>query len=102
MRHQVAAGRLSLLSALVCALALFLSFGCEKKDGGGGAGGAGASGSGRLRIAVIPKGTTHVFWQSVERGAKQAGKDLDVEVIWKGPLKEDDRGMQIGVVESWA
>ena len=26
-----------------------------------------------LKIAVIPKGTTHVFWKSVEAGAKNAG-----------------------------
>ena len=26
-----------------------------------------------LTIAVIPKGTTHVFWKSVEAGARQAG-----------------------------
>ena len=26
-----------------------------------------------LTIAVIPKGTTHVFWKSVEAGARKAG-----------------------------
>jgi ribose transport system substrate-binding protein len=55
----------------------------------------------KLRIAVIPKGTTHVFWRSVERGAKQAGTELGVEIVWKGPLKEDDRGQQIGLVEQF-
>lgn len=54
-----------------------------------------------LKIAVIPKGTTHSFWKSVEAGAKQAGKELGVEVIWKGPLKEDDRAQQIGVVQQF-
>ena len=54
-----------------------------------------------IRIAVIPKGTTHVFWRSVEAGAKRAGKELGVEIIWKGPLKEDDRGQQIGLVEQF-
>jgi len=60
----------------------------------------------KYRIAVIPKGTTHVFWKSIHAGAvkaeqelKQAG--LDVEVIWKGPLKEDDRESQIRVVEDF-
>ena len=51
------------------------------------------------RIAVIPKGTTHLFWKSVESGARQAGKDFNVEVIWKGPLKETDRAQQIALVE---
>jgi ribose transport system substrate-binding protein len=50
-------------------------------------------------IAVIPKGTTHEFWKSIHAGALQAAKELDVDIIWKGPLKEDDREEQIKVVE---
>ena len=53
------------------------------------------------RIAVIPKGTTHVFWKSVEAGARAAAADLDVEIVWKGPLKENDRGQQIAIVEQF-
>ncbi|KPK75737.1 MAG: sugar ABC transporter substrate-binding protein [Phycisphaerae bacterium SM23_30] len=53
----------------------------------------------RLTIAVIPKGTTHVFWKSVHAGAVKAAQELNVEIIWKGPLKEDDRESQIKVVE---
>ncbi|MBI1808107.1 MAG: substrate-binding domain-containing protein [Ignavibacteria bacterium] len=56
----------------------------------------------KLKIAVIPKGTTHDFWKSVEAGAKAAGKDLGVEIIWKGPLKENDRAQQISIVEQFA
>jgi len=55
----------------------------------------------RMTIAVIPKGTTHIFWKSVEAGAREAGKDLGVEVIWKGPLKENDRAQQIAIVEQF-
>ena len=55
----------------------------------------------KLKIAVIPKGTTHIFWKSVEAGAKQAGKELGVEIIWKGPLKENDRAQQIAIVEQF-
>jgi len=53
------------------------------------------------KIAVIPKGTTHSFWKTVEAGARQAGTELGVEIIWKGPLKEDDRAQQIGVVQQF-
>jgi ribose transport system substrate-binding protein len=53
------------------------------------------------KIAVIPKGTTHSFWKSVEAGARQAGKELGAEIIWKGPLKEDDRAQQIAVVQQF-
>lgn len=55
----------------------------------------------KLRIAVIPMGTTHVFWKSVAAGAKTAGKELGVEIIWKGPIKENDRAQQISIVEQF-
>ena len=58
------------------------------------------------RIAVIPKGTTHIFWKSIHAGAIKAQEELkasgvNVEIIWKGPLKEDDRESQIQVVENF-
>jgi ribose transport system substrate-binding protein len=52
-------------------------------------------------IAVIPKGTTHEFWKSVHAGAQKAAQELGVNVIWKGPLREDDREDQIKVVETF-
>jgi ribose transport system substrate-binding protein len=59
------------------------------------------AGDKKLRIAVIPKGSTHEFWKAVHAGADEAGSELGVEVIWKGPLKEDDRDDQIKVVENF-
>lgn len=58
------------------------------------------------KIAVIPKGTTHEFWKSIHAGAIKAQRELaangvKVEVIWKGPLREDDRDQQIQVVENF-
>ena len=55
----------------------------------------------KLRIAVIPKGTTHEFWKMGEAGAKKAGNELGIEIIWKGPQKESDRAGQIKVVENF-
>jgi ribose transport system substrate-binding protein len=63
--------------------------------------GAVAAEGAKPRIAVVPKGTTHVFWKSVEAGARAAAADLDVEIVWKGPLKENDRGQQIAIVEQF-
>ncbi len=54
-----------------------------------------------LTIAVIPKGTTHVFWKSVEAGARAAGKELGVNIVWKGPVKENDRAQQIAILEQF-
>jgi ribose transport system substrate-binding protein len=56
--------------------------------------------SGRLTIAVIPKGTSHVFWQSIHAGARRAARELGVDVVWRGPLREDDRDSQVSEVES--
>jgi ribose transport system substrate-binding protein len=58
------------------------------------------------KIAVIPKGTTHEFWKSINAGAVKAQQELKaegvtVQIIWKGPLKEDDREQQIQVVENF-
>lgn len=61
----------------------------------------GSANAAKVRVAVIPKGTTHVFWKGVERGAKQAGEELGVEIIWKGPPKEDDRAQQVGLVDQF-
>lgn len=52
-------------------------------------------------IAVVPKGTTHEFWKSVHAGAKRAGEELRVQILWKGPLREDDREQQIQAVETF-
>ncbi len=57
-------------------------------------------------IAVIPQGSTHEFWKSIHAGAVKASRDLaaqntEVQIIWKGPLREDDREQQVQVVEGF-
>ena len=52
-----------------------------------------------LTIAVIPKGTSHAFWQSIHAGAAKAGQELGVTIVWRGPLREDERESQISEVE---
>jgi ribose transport system substrate-binding protein len=52
-------------------------------------------------IAVIPKGTTHSFWNSVLTGAQKAAKENDVEILWAGPDREGDREKQIQIVEDF-
>jgi ribose transport system substrate-binding protein len=72
-----------------------------------GPGGSTADGKKKLTVAVIPKGTSHEFWKSIHAGSLKAAKELsaqgtEVEVIWKGPLREDDREQQIQVVEGFS
>src|SRR6266576_2864945 len=57
-------------------------------------------------IAVIPKGTTHEFWKAINAGAAKAQQEINghgckLDIIWKGPLREDDRDQQIQVVENF-
>lgn len=59
------------------------------------------SGDKSLRIAVIPKGTSHEFWKSVHFGAQKAATELgNVSIIWRGPVVESDTGSQIEVVKN--
>jgi ribose transport system substrate-binding protein len=57
-------------------------------------------------IAVIPQGSTHEYWKSIHAGAAKAAQDLGaqgtkIRIIWKGPLREDDREQQTQVVEGF-
>src|SRR5262245_38074973 len=81
---------------LLLVVAIALTIGCTKTNG-----------KKKFTIAVIPKGTTHEFWKSIHAGSNKAAAELaaqgtDIEVIWKGPLREDDREQQIQVVEGFA
>ncbi len=73
--------------------------GCGKKSGD-------TAANAGYTIAVIPKATTHEYWKSVHAGAVKAEQEfkaqgVPVEVIWKGPFREDDRDQQIQVVENF-
>lgn len=58
----------------------------------------------KYKIAVIPKGLTHEFWKSIERGARRAAADLSaqgisVQILWDGPRRESDAQDQITIVQ---
>jgi ribose transport system substrate-binding protein len=55
----------------------------------------------KWKVIVIPKGTTHEFWEALHAGTLKAAAELgNVEVVWLGPQKEDDRVQQIQLVQS--
>ncbi|MEK6236720.1 MAG: substrate-binding domain-containing protein [Planctomycetales bacterium] len=54
-----------------------------------------------LQIAVIPKGTSHVFWKSIHAGAAKAAKEEGVEIFWKGPAQENNTDEQISTVQNF-
>jgi ribose transport system substrate-binding protein len=83
--------RLARLSLLVLAVGIVLS-----------ACGGSAPANKKLQIAVIPKGTTNEFWKAIHAGAVKAANERgNVDIIWKGPIREDDREEQIKVVENF-
>ncbi len=51
-------------------------------------------------IAVVPKGTAHLFWVSVQAGAMAAGQQSGVDITWQGPPAETDYDRQIQIVDS--
>lgn len=64
------------------------------------------SGAKSFTLAVIPQGSTHEYWKSIHAGAleavrEEAARGIHVDVIWKGPLREDDREQQVQVVEGF-
>jgi ribose transport system substrate-binding protein len=91
MKKKMTRGCLALLGTVV-------SMAC---GGGGAPKEPAASPSGARTIAVIPKGTSHVFWQSIHAGARKAAKETGVDIIWRGPLREDDRDSQVSEVEGF-
>jgi len=66
-----------------------------------------SAGQRTLNIAVIPQGSTHEFWKSIHAGAIKASRDIEASsgikanILWKAPLREDDREQQIQVVEGF-
>jgi ribose transport system substrate-binding protein len=84
--------RLLLWAALTLGVCFTALAGCKEKS---------SNSSGQLTVAVIPKGSTHEHWQRVKAGAEKAGKELNVEIIWKAPQTENDRQQQIGLIEQF-
>jgi ribose transport system substrate-binding protein len=85
----------SLLSLISILTALAFIAGC------GGGGSVDGDSDKSYRIAVVPKGTNHMFWKTIHAGAIKAAQEESVEIIWKGPLVESDREGQIKVVENF-
>jgi ribose transport system substrate-binding protein len=90
----MATKRVVVYGLVLCLMALLPGCGkCDKNEA--------VSENKVFKIAVIPKGTTHEFWKAVHSGARRAAKESGIEIIWKGPLKEDNREAQISLVEDF-
>jgi ribose transport system substrate-binding protein len=92
MKHTL---RYRFLAALLMAGTAFILSACRRQSSADA-----AKPQKQIRLAVIPMGTTHEFWKSIHAGAQTAADELGVQIIWKGPLKEDDRSEQVQIVET--
>ena len=85
-----------LLTLTAIAIGLMFTTGCKKKSDE-----TTPDSATKHVIAVIPKGTTHIYWQSVKAGAEAAGKEFGYEIQWNGPERETDRERQIQIIEDF-
>ena len=93
-KHTKKKNKFSVLAVLLLAVA------CHAPDSSKGTA-SGVAAPSALTIAVIPKGTSHVFWQSIHAGAAKAAAEQNVDIVWRGPLREDDRDSQVSEVEGF-
>ena len=49
---------------------------------------------------MVPKGASHLFWQTVHAGAIKAAQEFSFEIEWNAPTMEVDTARQIEIVES--
>ena len=52
------------------------------------------------QIAVIPKGSAHLFWQSVHAGAVKCARGNKAEILWNGPATEVDYTAQLQIIDA--
>jgi len=76
--------------SLLILLSLLLFQACSKKEE-----------SKKLSILVSPKGLEHSFWLTVKAGADSAGEEFNVDIIWRGPVRETDVPTQISILEDY-
>ena len=54
----------------------------------------------KTTIAVIPKASADIFWQSVHAGAVKGSGDNKVEIVWDGPPNETDIAGEMQIMET--
>jgi rhamnose ABC transporter rhamnose-binding protein len=82
---------------LVLALPFLLLAACHKTPDSSG---SGADGAKKLTIALLPKSKGNQYFVNVEKGAREAAKELGVELLFDGPTNTDP-AKQNEIVENW-
>lgn len=88
--------------AFAALAAVVLTLGCSdpspKSESTNGAAG---DNDDKFTIVMIPKATQATFWNQVRQGAERAAEEFKVELIWKGPAKDNDRTDQQRVLQQF-
>ena len=91
------------VGALLSSLATFGCRASEDKSPSAAAAAAKSASDGSnktLTVAVIPKGSSGEFWQTVQVGAKSAAKDLGVSMRWEGAQVETESAEEAKIMEN--
>ena len=75
-------------SLIAVAAALLCVAGCAKKEEAPAADGKAA----HIRVGVVAKSLGNGFFDAVDKGAQEAAKELDAEVIFVGPTTPTAEG----------
>lgn len=93
------------LSLVLCLCVLSALAGCNSTESSqstdGDASAASSNGDKKFTLAMIPKGVQTSFWNSVREGAEKARDEFDVELVWKGPARDNDRALQKQVMQQF-
>lgn len=90
-----------LLASMCSAVVIALLSGCGNGDSGSdGAGGEAADAMTSFRIGMMPKLVGISYFDAAERGAKQAAKELGVDLVYDGPTAASAEE-QAEMVDSW-
>lgn len=80
--------------SLLKAVSLFITGAMVLGMAGCSGGGDNASGGGGTKtIAVVAKGESHAFWQSVKAGAEAAGQKYGYKITFRGPASESAKDL---------
>ena len=69
-----------------CCLAALASIGCNRQH--------------VTTVAVIPKASADIFWQSVHAGAVKSAWKHDIKIVWDGPANETDIATEMQIMET--
>ena len=82
----------------VCLIALTLATGCNRTARN--SAGDSASNDGKLTIALMPKSKGNGYFVSCKKGADEAARELQAELLFDGPT-EPDPARQNEIIENW-